>query len=88
MWVQAIPSLAFVPQHEVEAAFDQLIEQENFPPEILPIANYFEDTYIGRHLRRGRQIPSFPIELCNVHQRSLNGQSCSNNDVEVGIVAF
>uniref|UniRef100_A0A915HSP2 MULE domain-containing protein n=1 Tax=Romanomermis culicivorax TaxID=13658 RepID=A0A915HSP2_ROMCU len=82
MCVRAIPSLAFVPQHEVEAAFDQLIEQENFRPESLPIANYFEDIYIGRGLRRGRQIPSFRIELWNLHQRSLNSQSRTNNNVE------
>uniref|UniRef100_A0A915J373 Uncharacterized protein n=1 Tax=Romanomermis culicivorax TaxID=13658 RepID=A0A915J373_ROMCU len=40
------------------------------------------NTYIGRRLRHGRQIPPFLIELWNVYQRSLNGQSCTNNDVE------
>mgnify|MGYP006352997835 CR=1 FL=1 len=81
-WVRMIPALAFVRCDSVVAAFEDLSENEDFPPEALPVLNYFEDTYIGRRQRRGRQIPLFPIELWNVHQRTIDGQHRTNNDVE------
>lgn len=77
-----IPALAFLRPHLVEEAFDQLVEHADFPVEALPIANYFEDNYIGRRQRNRRQPASFPIELWNVYDRTMNNQQRTNNDVE------
>ncbi|KAB0803048.1 hypothetical protein PPYR_00018 [Photinus pyralis] len=81
-WIRMIPALAFVPEHNVSDSFTELLETEGFPEEAVPIANYFEDTYIGRRLRRGRQIPLFPTQIWNVYQRTLNDQHRTNNHVE------
>ena len=43
---------------------------------------YFEDTYIGAAQRRRRRDPVYPIDLWNVHQRTLNNQQRTNDDVE------
>ena len=77
-----IPTLAFVPVNAVVQAFKALTEHEDFPNEAQVIADYFEDTYIGRMQRRRRRNPVFPIGLWNVYQRSLNNQQRTNNDVE------
>ncbi|KAB0801058.1 hypothetical protein PPYR_05412 [Photinus pyralis] len=81
-WIRMIPSLAFLPPDRVTQSFEDLLDDPDFPQEALPIANYFEDTYIGRINRRGRQAPLFPIQFWNVYQRTLNGQHRTNNDVE------
>ena len=49
MKIKSLLSLAFLPPGEVVPAFEKLVEL--FDDEILPIANYFEDIYIG-HLGR------------------------------------
>lgn len=77
-----IPALAFLDQGQVIGAFEELIDHPNFPPEALPIANYFEDTYIGRMQRRGRQQPMFAIDFWNIHERTILGQARTNNNVE------
>lgn len=81
-WVRMIPALAFVPPQNVESSFEELVENPDFPQEAIPIANYFEDTYIGRMTRRGRQAPLFPIQFWNVYERTVNDQQRTNNDVE------
>lgn len=81
-WIRMIPALAFIPVDNVSDAFAELVESEGFPEEAVPIANYFEDAYICRRLRRGRQIPNFPTQIWNVYQRTLNDQHRTNNDVE------
>ena len=45
--------------------------------------NCFEDYYIGRRNHRGvRRTPLFPFEIWNVYERTLNGESRTNNFVE------
>ena len=34
--------------------------------------DYFEDTYIGRRRPNGRATPRFPIDLWNMHFRTIN----------------
>ena len=34
--------------------------------------DYFEDTYIGRRRSNGRATPRFPIDLWNMHFRTIN----------------
>ncbi|KAK4872354.1 hypothetical protein RN001_014383 [Aquatica leii] len=81
-WIKMIPVLALISEGNVSNALDELVENEEFLEETRPIANYFEDVYIGRRLRRGRQIPAFPTLLWNVYQRTLNDQHRTNNHVE------
>ena len=59
--LRMIPALAFVPIDEVVGAFEEL--SEILPPESRPVANYFEDLYIGRPKRRGRRQPTYAIEM-------------------------
>lgn len=82
LFVRMIPAVAFIPTANVIEGFEDLVEHDNFPQDAVAIANYFEDTYIGRRQRRGRQEPSFPIELWNVHFRTLQRQDRTNNAVE------
>ena len=56
-----IPALAFVPIDEVVGAFEEL--SEILPPESRPVADYFEDSYIGRPKRRGPRQPTYAIEM-------------------------
>lgn len=77
-----IPAIAFMPVDNVIPAFEELVENERFPEEAMPIANYFEDTYIGRRQRNRRQAPLFPAPLWNVYERTINNQQRTNNAVE------
>ena len=44
--------------------------------------DYFEDTYIGRRRPNGRATPRFPIDLWNMHFRTINELMCTNNQAE------
>ena len=82
-WLRCIPALAFLPPGDVEKAFDDLLSAEGFDPRAQDIANYFEDTYIGRPNRRGnRQSPLFPLDLWNVHLRTVEDEDRTNNQIE------
>jgi len=48
-----LSALAFVPVPEVVTAFDVLLDAEIIPLEAQDVLEYFEDTWIGRHHRRG-----------------------------------
>ncbi|XP_077137154.1 uncharacterized protein LOC143796622 [Ranitomeya variabilis] len=54
-------------QPNVVPSFEELVENPEFPQETIPIANYFEDTYIGQMTQRGHQAPLFPVELWNMN---------------------
>ncbi len=77
-----ILSLAFVPINSLDAAIDQL--RDNIPDELQTALDYFEDNYIGRPNRRGgnRRRPLFPVEMWNVHTRTLEGFPRTNNHAE------
>jgi len=81
-----IPALAFVNPANIIEAFETLSENQNFLPDAQPILNYFEDVYVGRRLRRGRLTPQFPPDLWNVHERTIDGQHRTNNDVEWKVI--
>jgi len=75
-----IPALAFVLTDDVAGAFEEL--SEILPPESRPVADYFEDTYIGRPQRRGRRQPTYAIGMWNMYQRSEDELPKTNNSVE------
>ena len=58
------------------------------PRVLQPIANYFEDTYIGRRGRRHRWAPLFAISMWNMHSRVNDGLPRTNNSVESWHNAF
>ena len=59
-----IGALAFVPPADVPDAFDSLAA--HIPGELIPVLDYFEDTYIGRPVRREpRRNPLFQIAFRN-----------------------
>ena len=45
--------------------------------------DYFEDTYIGRRRPNRRATPRFPIDLWNMHFRTINELMRTNNQAEV-----
>ena len=80
--IRMLPALAFVPPRDVVESFETL--QENAPDEMMPLIDYFEDTYIGRLRRRGqgRGAPFFAIDLWNVHGQVENDLPRTNNSIE------
>ena len=77
-----IVAIAFVPVQHIEEAINQL--GDNLPGELLPVLDYFEDTYLGRVNRRGdgRRSPTFEPSMWSVYERILNGQDRTNNLAE------
>ncbi|XP_059169402.1 uncharacterized protein LOC131951125 [Physella acuta] len=78
--LRMLPALAFVPIEHMSYAFEKLLEI--FPQEAMPIADYFEDYYIGRPQRRGRRQPMFPLDIWNMHTRAEDHMPKTNNSVE------
>ena len=78
--IRMLAALAFVPLDDINDAFETLAE---FMPEAAQsVADYFEDTYIGRPHRRGRRPPVFPQPMWNVKNRVEGGLPRTNNHIE------
>ena len=76
-----LSSLAFVPKHDVTDCFNILML--DFPQFAKAVAEYFEETYIGRRLPdQTRRIPPYPIRFWNMYTRVLNQTARTNNSVE------
>ena len=72
---------------ELSDAFDELVA--DYPPEIMPLVNYFEDNYVWRRNRRGdRRQPLFPIHMWSVKARQDAGMPRTNNQLESWHKAF
>ena len=79
--LKMLPSLAFVPEHEVVDCYNILMI--DFPASALNVARYFEETYIGKQLPdQSRRIPLFPIRIWNMHERVRSQLARTNNAVE------
>ena len=66
--MKMLPSLTFVPESQVIHYFNLLMEE--FPTFAIEIAEYFEDTYIGRLLPNHTRIkPPFQFRLWNLYTR-------------------
>ena len=78
--VRMLMAIAFVPLTDVVSAFEAV--QEAALPEITPIVDYFEDTYVGRMRRRTRAPPRYPPAQWNIHARLEIGLPRTNNNVE------
>lgn len=87
MALKMLLALAFLPVDEVSDAFDELVA--DYPPELMPFVNYFEDNYVGRRNRRGdRRHPLFPIHMWSVKARQDAGLPRTNNQLESWHKAF
>lgn len=47
LWIRMILATAFVPIKDVRAVFKLLVNNSEFPAEAMPIADYFEYSYVG-----------------------------------------
>ncbi|XP_076820927.1 uncharacterized protein LOC143466174 [Clavelina lepadiformis] len=87
MALKMLLALAFLPVDEVSDAFDELVA--DYPAEVMPLVNYFEDNYVGRRNRRGdRRQPLFPVHMWSVKARQDAGLPRTNNQLESWHNAF
>ena len=82
-FVRYLTALAFLDEGAVPAAFDMLVHQQGFPEHIMPLYNYFGNTYIGM-LREDntRTAPLFPVPAWNMHNRVAAELARTNNSIE------
>lgn len=85
--IRQLAALAFVPINDISAAFDDLMDSnfyETNRDSLSQLVNYFEDTWIGRPSRRGRErsAPIFSHHLWNCYDASLHNIPRTNNSVE------
>lgn len=80
--IKMLGSLAFVPPSDVVNSFEEIMEDGDFPEEVTDLYDYFEKTYIGRRMRRGRRAPRFPIATWNQHSRVDGNLPRTNNLLE------
>ncbi|KAM7308985.1 hypothetical protein ISCGN_012616 [Ixodes scapularis] len=78
--MRMLPALAFIPLGDLDAAFDSLMEI--FPDEAMPLAQYFEDTYLGRRRGLRRISPMFAPSLWNVNDAVHQHLPRTNNSAE------
>lgn len=80
---QRVKSLAFVLVQDVIHAFG-LIADEVYKStkSFAPILDYFEENHIGKRQAVNSSRPRFPIQIWNCYERTLNGDSRTNNFVE------
>ena len=78
--VNKIGALAFLQPGDVQQGFDDLYGALSSTFE--PLLDYFEDTYIGRRKPNGRATPRYPIDLWNMHRRTLDDAMRTNNQAE------
>ncbi|KAB0793284.1 hypothetical protein PPYR_12904 [Photinus pyralis] len=77
-----VTALPFVPHQHLDEAIDMLANE--LPPELQPLLEWFEDTYVGRLNRRGNGRPPgmFPPQMWNMYERVLHDQNRTNNHAE------
>ena len=72
--------LAFVPEQDVPDCFISLMTE--FPEDAITVAQYFEETYIGKRLHdQSRRIPQFPIRIWSMYQRVKEHPARTTNNV-------
>uniref|UniRef100_A0A914Q8E7 MULE transposase domain-containing protein n=1 Tax=Panagrolaimus davidi TaxID=227884 RepID=A0A914Q8E7_9BILA len=85
-------ALAFLPVRDVSRGFvllkrhlEDTYSERAYFDSVMALCDYFEENYIGTVATRNRRnIPRFPQELWNVHEKTLEGSPKTNNTVEGG----
>ena len=75
-----LAAMAFVPALDVDDAFAELAR--NVPEELLPIPDYFEDTYLGAVRRGIRRAPRFPATMWSIYHRVTDELPRTNSAIE------
>lgn len=90
-YTKALGTLGYVPLSDVISSFCLLRDQDDFPDELLPVYDGFEDTYLGRFNSDGsRRTPRYPLPVWNVHERVKQGLPTTTNHIEawhVGVLS-
>lgn len=73
-------ALAFLPVGEIPEAFQDLLEV--IPAEAIRVANYFEDTRVGRPRRNGLCFSLSSPEVWSVRKSTIADMPRTNNSVE------
>jgi len=76
-------SLAFVPLNDVDDAYKELYD--DIPEDVVPIATYFDETYVRGRKGRGRRAtvpPRFSPILWNCYDATLQNLGRTNNASE------
>jgi len=77
-------ALAFIPVQDVANVFEQLLNSRYFVDNedvLQPIVDYFEETWIGRTVRR-RKNPMFALEMWNCYNDVVMDFPRTTNAVE------
>lgn len=86
VFVKIFLGLCFLPPDDVFLGFIELTTSQYFITNfftLLPLVEYFEQTYIGKFDPDGQwQESLYPIHLWNMYDRTLQNQTRSNNQVE------
>ena len=83
--VKYLAALAFVPEANVFDVFEAIKDTDEFPEDddgLIDLYSYFERTYLGRPLRRGRRAPRYPVNLWNMRDRLDERLPRTNNLIE------
>ncbi|CAF4381539.1 unnamed protein product [Rotaria socialis] len=71
---------SFLQPADVNQGFSDLYGSLTFILE--PVIDYFEDTYIGKRRPNGCATPRYPVDLWNMHKRTIKNSMRTNNQVE------
>jgi hypothetical protein len=82
---KSLLALSFVPPTDVQFAYE-ILQEEGFPPEMKPITDYWENTYVGRRLEG--VVPSYAISMWNSFDRLNSDIPRTNNSLEAWHNAF
>ncbi|XP_068222846.1 uncharacterized protein [Palaemon carinicauda] len=81
--VRCFSALAFLPIEDVEEAYEELIDDDEIPSEVIA---YFDVTYMGTvrgsGARKRRDLSIFLLDLWNVNERILQELPITNNAAE------
>jgi len=68
--IRLLPALAYVPVSDVIASFEHLCESDYYIEHeelFRPLLDYFEDTWLGKTVRKRRRGPTFPLAMWNCY---------------------
>lgn len=71
-------ALSYIPEKDVQFALEVICE--NFPDELKPVVEYWEDNYVGKRINNIK--PRFSINLWNQYERVASDLPKTNNSLE------